>query len=135
MSSKTYSDGNVAGVRINNGVKVPPLFAHTITNLVCFDLWMFGRKGNDGGRGVSENIEFRDFRFDHLGDFLCCAYDCTTGFQVATNMMTLCDMQRERRSITYSVPIYCNAAQVPAIKAPGLRKREYVKQRRGTAGK
>ena len=135
MSSKTYSDGNVASVRVNDGVKVPPLFAHTITNLVCLDLWMFGRKGNDRGRRVSENVEFRDFRFDHLGNILCCANDCTAGFQVAATMMTLCNVQCERRSVTYSVPIYCNAAQVPAIKAPGLRKREYIRQCWVTAGK
>lgn len=101
-------------------IEMPASLRHCVSDLMNIQLRRLGRKCYDRSGRRAEYIQFRNGIRNGVGNRTRTRNDFTTGFEVAAkNGIENFDAHKENKE-TYSDPIYCIVAQVPAINAPGL---------------
>lgn len=120
----THSASNMNRCRTANPVQMPSPLAHGITDLEYIYFRITRGKGNNRSRGRAQDIKFRYWSFNLVGDSSRAVDNRTTRLKIATvidNNVSKCLFAYRMERTTYSDPMYCIAAHVPAIKAPGLQ--------------
>jgi len=111
--------------RFLQSVQMPPLLTHRVADFKDVDPSALLRPKGDNGYGrVTEDVEFRNLGFDTVDD-LPSGGDNILCRLVITATVTNRDQPRggHDRGVTYFSPMYCMAAQAPAMSAPGLYER------------
>lgn len=104
---------------------MPPLLTHRITNFQDIDPSTLPCPESDNRhRRVTKDVEFGDFGFDTVDDLSSGGDDIHCRLAITTTVKGCGQPEGgEDHHITYFSPMYCMAAQVPAMSAPGLYER------------
>lgn len=81
-ATTTYSEGDVYGLGVADGVQVPAALAHPVADLVRVHFRVLGRERDDRRGWVPEDVELWQLRLDPTRDVPRRAYDGPARFQV-----------------------------------------------------
>ena len=118
----SYRNCDMHCSRFLQSVQMPPLLPHRIANFEDIDPSpLLCPESDNRYRRVTEDVKFRNLGFDTLDDLPSSGDNILRRFLVtATGTNRGQSWCGEGRDITYFSPIYCMAAQAPAMSAPGL---------------
>lgn len=120
--------------RSSQRIEMPAFFRHRVSDLVDVQFRRLGPECDDrSGRGA-KYIQFRDGICNGVGNRTCARNNLAARLEITTEKWAqgLQEQIEGENNDTYSEPMYCIAAQVPAINAPGLRARKVSRKNDGT---